>query len=383
MIPNMLQTSPFIVITPDAASKKTIIKNSLLQTEAFVENDTLDILKTCRYPQELTSLNLQYKGGKIQKAFDAGFLVNPATVWDETYITSIEIEAGTQCNWSCRYCPRSIDPKKSTYMSMELFNEIIDKAVRLKTVEYVTLNSYNEPALDKYFESRVQKIAQSGLKLILHSNGSVLDKKKIKLLKDTNVLSIVYFNIPSLDESEFKRLTGSSTYEQTIRNIDMAIESGFNVELSIQGTEDELKRNLPALKAKYEPLTGKSIIAWGTGDRAGILDNCYARGINITEPLYGCSMVLNWIHIGVNGDLFICFNDYYQKNVYGNIKDGEFADILANEKAKQIRKRVYGGENAPNDQMCRKCDEMYKAKCNAQFTTDYRPVFDLSLINQA
>jgi radical SAM protein with 4Fe4S-binding SPASM domain len=88
--------------------------------------------------------------------------------------------------------------------------------------------------------------------------------------------------------------------------------------------------------------------------------------------LYGCGKVLNWMYVGIEGDCFICHHDYYQREVYGNIKQGEINDILISEAAQLLRKRVFGVELAPNDFICRKCFEMDENKILSRFSKKIR-----------
>ena len=62
--------------------------------------------------------------------------------------------------------------------------------------------------------------------------------------------------------------------------------------------------------------------------------------------------------IGVNGDCFLCPNDYYQSFVYAHITDGEIDDIVSSQNARYMRQVVYGKIPADQSFLCRRCSFM-------------------------
>lgn len=364
-ISSKLQVSPFIVAFY-STNNKISVRNFLTDKLHILEKNYITILKELRFPTDTKQLIFNYGLELIIDMIEKDLLIDPDTIWQKTNIKYLEIETTTTCNWRCEYCPVSINPKEKKIMSMDLFNLIINKAGRYPSIKFVTIHSYNEPTLDIYFEERIKKIANANLKLMLFTNGSMLDIEKIRLLKELNVIEYIQFNLPSIDEDKFKHITGYPFYKQTIWNIEQTISNGLNVQFAIKGTKKEQLINLEAIKSKFGPLVQKDITVWQTTDRAGILKDKYAKNINISESLFGCKRVINWIYIGVNGDCFICCEDYYQKEIYGNIVGGEIDEILNSPKAQFLRKQIFGAEIAPKDFLCRKCCRMYESKINTR-----------------
>ena len=372
-------TSPFIAKTKDNGNAI----NNLLNGEVIIIDDIMySVLKECKNRITLEKLCELYGVDMVSDLLEKKLLLFEDEIWITTNIEYLEIETSTHCNYRCEYCPVALHPRKIEYMSMELFDEIITKAENSKKIKAVTLHSYNEPTIDKYFEERVLRLAKSKIKLWLHTNGSDLDDKKIELLKDSNVLSRVIFNLPSLDEQIFEKMTGYPHFSTTIKNIDNAVEKGLPVRFSVQGTLDEVKHNYPAIKNKYGDLAGDIAdhINKYTGyssDRAGILKNKYARNIDIKEKyLYGfCDQMLTWLHISINGDIYICFNDYFQNEVCGNITNGKIDELSQCEKAQNLRKMIYGYKEASDNLICRKCKDMEHAKLLSIYNRSIVPNF--------
>jgi molybdenum cofactor biosynthesis enzyme MoaA len=108
--------------------------------------------------------------------------------------------------------------------------------------------------LDKHFTDRVDVLARHGMKLELYTNASALTPDKIQALRRSGVLRHLIVNMPSADPGEFADLTGSRTYRSTTRNLELAIDAGFRVQIVVNGAGERLARNLAGLARRYEPL---------------------------------------------------------------------------------------------------------------------------------
>jgi hypothetical protein len=280
-------------------------------------------------------------------------------------VRSVEIEISRACNWRCEYCPMAETRRHQETMPPELFREIIDKSVRHRRVRYVTFNSYNEPTLDPHFDERMDYLSTTRLKLKLHTNGSRLTAERMERLRQTGLLEGLVFNLPSLDGDRFRRVTGARDLGSLLDKIDRAISLRLPVEVVLLGTAEERARELPALRGRF----GARLRESETTDRAGSLKNRYADGVRVEGALYGCPMVLEWLHVGIDGGCFICCEDFHQRVIYANIRDGEIAEILSGEGARRVRRQVYGVETAPPDFICRSCIEMARRAPRASATS--------------
>lgn len=358
---NTLQTSPYLFLWADPRSRIMAIVDTLVQEKHCVaDRAILDILERSKTPIESELLSNRYGAELLRFMTNKRFLLNPDNLWEYHEVQRVEIETSTACNWRCEYCPVRTAPKPPQTMSLELFQQIVEKATRHPSVKTVTLHSYSEPTLDRHFAERIRILSRTRLKLDLFSNGSALDRKKLELLKESGVVNTICFNLPTLDEQRFKRITGSGAYRQTLRHIESAIALGFPVRFSVmQPNGDSTYEDLLSIKERFEPLIHSPIMPWGTTDRAGLLKNSYAQNTHIEAPyLFGCYMATFQLHIAVNGDCFICCEDYHQQERFGNIQDGEIDVVLNSQAAINLRQQIFGGDAAPESFICRRCAHM-------------------------
>ncbi|MBI4060596.1 MAG: radical SAM protein [Elusimicrobia bacterium] len=327
-----------------------------------IDANMLRLIRYCRNPRPSAEVQRLHalSADAIRDLLERGVLVEASGAWRETRVTTVEIEISTHCNWRCRYCPVSVSPKLPASMEMDLFQEILDKAAGHSSVDTVQFEAYNEPALDVRFEERVRLVSKTRLMLKLYTNGSLLDEGKIDLLQKTGVLKAVRFNLPAADKETFRKMTGSTSFDKTLRHIDYAIARGLPVELSIQGGDEEVARNRSGLIKRYGAIAEKEYAAMRgrsvTTDRcAEVAREPYRKDVRIRGRLAGCRLPLRVVVIGIHGAIYLCCEDYHQRTAFGNIRDGSLEDLLSGPEAVRLRRRVFGLDWAADDFICRSC----------------------------
>ncbi|UQI49679.1 radical SAM protein (plasmid) [Streptomyces sp. HU2014] len=393
MLPDTLQTSPYLTrIDPgtdppvtywtdtfgaaypegDAPAADTVFGIVGLDRRIVWESnrEMLDLLRACaRAPRAAHHLAGLYGADRVAAATTRNWLQAPGQLCRDYRLVSGEIEVTAHCNWGCRFCPVATDPKPRQTMPMDLFKEIAAKLGEVSTIDYVTFQFFNEPTLDKHFIQRVEVLARHGMQLALYTNASALSQDKIDALRHHGVLRHLIVNMPSADPEEFAQLTGSRSYRHTVHNLGQAIDAGFRVQVVVNGVGERLVRNLDTVNRLYRPL-GVEVYPSMTCDRAGDVGGDYAQEVRVEGRLNGCGWPVQHANISVRGDLFLCCNDYYQREVFGNIRDGSIHDLMTSEAAVRLRRRVFGVDDAPDDFLCRRC---HNQLCDFP-GRDFRPI---------
>lgn len=375
-LPELLQTSPYLTrVVPDADPPVVYLSDTFgpafpkgeapsanvvfgivgLDRRIVWQDDhrVLEMLRACAGKPQTTRAVVGWFGAdRVATAVARGWLQAPEDLCRAYRLVSGEIEVTAHCNWGCRFCPVATDPKPRRTMPMDLFEEIITKLAG--TVDYVTFQFFNEPTLDKHFIDRVQVLARHGMQLALYSNASALTRDKIDALVRYGVLRHLIVNMPSADAREFAELTGSRSYYHTARNVQSAIRAGLRVQIVVNGTGDRLSANLEEITRRYQPW-GVEVFPSLTCDRAGEVGAEYAQDVHVQGRLTGCGWPVQHVNISVAGDLFLCCNDYYQREVFGNIRDGSIHELMASDAAVRLRQQVFGVADAPGDFLCRRC----------------------------
>lgn len=327
-------------------------------------------------PVERHSLDESYGAEVVSDLVRRHWLQRPEELCTEYYLTSAQIEVTAHCNWGCSFCPVSTDRKPKAVMSMPLFEEIIDKISPHETIRCVTFHFFNEPTLDPFFDDRVAVLQAYGIPLWLFTNATRLDEKRIDMLKQSGVLGRLVLNIPALEEEDFRELTKSRSHAVVMKNLDAVIAAGLPVEIAVTGTGPEVGRHVQELRDKYQAPNVK-VKTTLTADRAGALSNHYNQAVWVDGPLRGCSWPVNHAYFSVKGDMFICCNDYYQRETFGNIQAGSLHELMMSPAGVLLRQRVFGVAEAPADYVCRSCHDQLIDFPRRQF----RPLASFPVLN--
>ncbi|MEU4359958.1 radical SAM/SPASM domain-containing protein [Streptomyces virginiae] len=388
----MLQTSPYLSSVLPGADPRLVYLTDTSGPEApagpipppaavfgivgldrtIVWQHDAEVLDLLRYaasrPRATGELTSRFGAGRVSAAAGQGWLQDPARLCREYRVVSGEVEVTAHCNWGCASCPVATDPKPRRTMPMPLFEEIIGK-LAAAGAEYVTFQFFNEPTLDRYFVQRLEVLAARGMPLALYSNASALTAGKIAALQRTGVLKHLIVNIPAVEEAEFAALTGSRSFRHTVGNTEAALAAGLPVQVVVNGVGSRLERNLAGVERHFTPL-GAEVYPSMTCDRAGELGGEYAQDVHVEGRLTGCGWPVQHVNISVAGDLFLCCNDYYQRETFAHIRDGSIDELMSGERAVALRRKVFGVDQAPDDFLCRRCHNQL-----ANFPgRDFRPI---------
>ncbi|MFC9966381.1 MULTISPECIES: radical SAM/SPASM domain-containing protein [Nocardia] len=327
------------------------------------------LIASARQPLGTAELAHRFGADLVAEAAARHWIQPPEQLCRDYRLVSGEIEVTAHCNWGCRSCPVAVDPKPRQTMPMDLFTEIIVKLVEHGSIDYVTFQFFNEPTLDRYFTDRIEVLARYGMPLALYTNASALTGDKIETLRRSGVLRTMVVNLPSDDPAEFADLTGSASYAHSTRNVEAALAAGLPVQIGVNGVGERLALNLDGVARRYLPL-GAQVTANLMCDRAGDVGGEFAQNLLIDGPLTGCGYPVHHASFSVGGDLFLCCNDYYQRERFANIGEGSIHELMTSDAAVTARRKVFGVAVAEDDFVCRRChNQTLDFACR-----DFRPI---------
>ncbi len=266
------------------------------------------------------AVSLLERSGDREKV-RAGYLA----AWDKDHAGKqfspkhIAIETMAACNGECVYCPVSNNPRRSGKMSDEMLDSIFDQ---LETLEYcgqVEFHFYNEPLLDKRLPKIIERAKASlpRAKLLIVTNGTVLDIEKARILIDAG--------------------------------IDM-----IRVSIHAPETLDKVAAILNELPVDQRDHLRYTKFYDGTAeftDRANTINvdpNKYT--IRNYPSLFTC-MVVGWLNIDYRGTVHLCCNDFHAEHILGLVGEESLLSIWQRN-APLLREIAAGNYTLP---ICRRC----------------------------
>lgn len=220
---------------------------------------------------------------------------------------AVEIEINSSCNKACSYCPNSkFERIEKGFITEDLFQTIINQLVDIEFSGRVSYSFYNEPLLNKNLGNYVEKTKKylPETFIELYTNGSLLTKEIIENL----------------------------------------ISSGVD-KFTITRHEDVFDDKLEEVIAKLAPeqrkkITYKHFSEINLTNRGGALPHL---GNNEKTTFLPCKIPEKIMSITLEGNVLPCFEDYFQKNMMGNINQTHIREIWNSQKYTEFRKNLLQG----------------------------------------
>lgn len=280
----------------------------------------------------------------------------------------IQFQTNSTCNLECVMCPYKEvkEELKQGKMKRELFERIVDEANSNGVKEFIPF-LMNDPFTDdrildflKYIQT---KIFQP--KILLSTNGLALNKAKSKRLSKLDIARIT-FHIPTINQEEFEKITGSSELDKVIENVlyysNLKKEHPVKTEVvAPEGltSEEDLKQS-----QKFWNKKGLSFHIYKINNRAGNLKTAEIGGEKTKDKIRGCSnhRPLNGIYILQDGKVVLCCQDWGREVILGNINENSISEIWNSKSYEKVRKKAYGFLDSKEDFICKRCMTSIKAK---------------------
>lgn len=354
-------TSPYLRKTRiESRQDSNEIFNAYIFRNQFVGNEEMAVLKYCKNERPLQTLYDIFGCSVVDNLIRKHCLFEYNSQWACCAPVYVEIETSTICNWKCKYCPVKDHERSIRFIDPSLFSEIITQASHVPSIRRMAIHAYNEPLIDPNFNFYVEHIVGHGFVLELHTNGSLLNEEKIQFMRRYKQQIGVVVNIPSVDPAIFKDMTEYYSPEPTIRAIELCSLNEIPVVITVEGQGQSHIKETQKICQRFPEIP---VTSYESNDRAGLLKSDFYQDIHINDKkLFGCSMIMEAIRISIDGDFYICWNDFYKKHTYGNIADKSFLQILSGEEASHLRKQVMGAVSADENFICRNCIGMKISK---------------------
>lgn len=288
------------------------------------------------------------------------------------------VELSNICNFKCDFCPITVTKRKPRSMPLSVFKKIADQVAENWSTSCLMLHVLGEPLLYADVISAVRYASDRQLKVIVTTNGSLLNEDMIMGLNDSGLYSMdISLELLGVDRhvSRHSGLRFEDYYRHVVESVRM-IREKTNIQLIVkvmntvyrklfsfdkslgfaqQGREfRELVRQL--IMDIYRAM-GSDIPEREVADKLKNMNLNSAVRIRLDEKLYvfvqlfmdwgnafcentvypakfgSCSFAFTAPAVLSDGSVVMCCADYDGHTKLGHIDDGPLASILNSERA--------------------------------------------------
>ncbi len=161
-------------------------------------------------------------------------------------LTELQLELSIKCNSNCTMCPRDELTRdgKPGFMSFKVAKKIIDESHKLGA-RLLKPQWFGEALLSPDFEKIVRYAKEKGMRIMLITNGSLVDEKKRDFILDN--CDKVFFSIDNHIKEDYEKIRRGLSFDKVVINLERlfgsrnirhsktiiyvtAVNLGFNVE---------------------------------------------------------------------------------------------------------------------------------------------------------
>jgi organic radical activating enzyme len=315
----------------------------------------------------------------------------------------IYLELTNACNFTCDYCPIDQQTRKKVSMSREFACRLIDEIAENNLTYFLTFHLMGEPYLHRDLAYLTGYAEARGLRVRLHTNGSLLETKRNEALFQSGLTRLeVGFRTPN-DTSFAMRLRGGhltlADYVARVKGlIDDKLRTGARTELALKLFIRSFA-SVVKVADEYEHLTSEQDnLAMAKMFQAHTLAAARKYGLSVTDwehlpvrvvdgeyPIFpgvflgfqriqdfwvrdqrgvkstgyralvgGCSAGFRQdFGILANGEVTTCCVDYDGKNVIGDLRTQSIMEVINSAEARRIKRSLECF--IPPKPFCREC----------------------------
>jgi len=299
-----------------------------------------------KYYQQLFKIYRNYKKHKIEVS------TLPLRLWTEL---------DSRCNLKCVMCPnKELAASQQGSMSWEVFKKVIDEASEF--VYDMALHHRGESMLHP---DAVKMISYAASKINitkLHTNGTLLNPELNEGLVNSG-LKRISFSFDGFDQENYEKIRVGAQFHQVVANIKSLLQIRNEhkkiyplvaIEV-IQLSKSQLDANKKEqFINEFKKLGLNEIIIKKPHNWAGLINLKYSK-----KNYAPCTFLWNALLVLWNGDVVPCAQDFFARNIVGNINEKSLKEIWNDQPIKDLRLALVK-QQPQNYPVCENCDRLWR-----------------------
>lgn len=268
------------------------------------------------------------------------------------------VELTSLCNYRCIMCPnKDMDKEAHGYMDFALYKKIIDEAADFAFD--INLAHRGESLLHPQIVDAILYAKSKRLFTRLHTNGSLLTEELAHKILESG-LDRLSFSFDGFDKDTYERTRVGGNFEKTLQNIIRFLEIKKKKKSKTPNTSieviyfeaDNYLQTKKEFEAKFKGLPLDSFVIKDLHNWAGET----TKG-NTSKDYSTCTFPWNALVVFWDGNVLPCSQDFFGRNILGNVKESSLIDIWNNARTAQLREKL-SKKDIRDLKACRECDRV-------------------------
>lgn len=226
---------------------------------------------------------------------------------------SIEIETLSFCNMRCGTCPVSLHPRQRQAMSTEVFRSVVDELAAVDYAGAFSPHFFNEPFADERLPELMDYAVRQLPRATFHifTNTTLLDRRLLSRMPKA-----IRSYVVSIDNDIIRH-----SYERLMAELDTPERALFFPRSISDGKLYNRGGSAPA--------------------QPGL------------RKVARCRVPAHYCCVSANGDVPLCYNDYFGEHVLGNVNKTPLLEIWGSQHFQDLRRTIAEGRHA--GLICARC----------------------------
>jgi Radical SAM superfamily. len=270
------------------------------------------------------------------------------------------IEPTNVCNYQCVMCPnKDYQENQKGHMNMDLFKKIIDEIKNYAI--FVQLYWMGEPFLYSNLFQMIDYIsANSEAKIIISTNGSLLDSNLIDKIICSNIYKLIVSLDAAKSQSIYKQIRVGGNLEKVNKNVSLLLEKNSNLKIDLQFIDFNINKSEQEefnkmWSGKNCRLTYSWLNTWAN-QFCELKNETYYDSPNSLIQRLPCSELWYKMCIHWNGNVSICCYDWNFKAIFGNLNESDVKVVWNSELINQYR-NFHKNNQFEKVPLCTDCNE--------------------------
>jgi len=234
----------------------------------------------------------------------------------------------------------------------------------------IRITGTGEPLIHKRLVELVEYAASKGARIGLITNGSLLNRDKIRRLLSSN-MDLIEVSVDAMDSGTYSKIRPGLDYDTMEANVESLVSErdqlgvDTSIAVSIIDQPDKLKNAEQAVaywENKVDKVIFRKFITWNVKPLMDLQQN-----ENFSEPFLDphervpCPWPFDRVHVSSDGKILFCADDLKREHIIGDVMESSIHDLWNGPKFESYRQLHLDGDyNGIN--ICANCaDWPYKS----------------------